>query len=447
METTTPVKKLKHFDIDIKSESQKLPIGLQDFEVAHYKGDKYIFICGRTDGLHTFKHSDQNFPEASQNKDIYLYDYSKNKVWKRRMGGHNKVITPKMQKIIDLISVTSAQSYQIGNKFYIMGGYGFDTEKNTFNTKPNLTIVNIKKLVKWIKCKCDKLESALTFIEDDIFKITGGKLWKIRKGPFLLIFGQDYEGPYGEGGVQTYSFHVRIIKIRKCGRHKYIIKHKLSRENPLYRRRDFNISPFILDCKPSIVQLSGVFTLDNGIWTTPINIDKCGNIFDQESTLPLKLMTRDVCSLRKFRQGFNAYESAITSLYSKKEKITYIILFGGLTFLTLDDGKVIQNPNIPFTNIVSVISIDNCGIIKPYFSCKGIPGKGDLKYGSNAAFIPNPKIPSCHGMLDLDYIRKCDMEIGKIIGGIVSEGAEPKSSEDTFASRKIFKVKLKNVCL
>ncbi len=211
---------------------------------------------------------------------------------------------------------------------------------------------------------------------------------------------------------------------------------------PSFRRRDLNVIPIIeIDCDkkvPAYVALSGVFTLNTGVWTVPVEITADG----YPSMANPELNTT-------FKQGMNNYVSPHAELLSKNENM-YSILFGGITYGYYQDGIFKTSIDIPFTNQITVVQRAKNGTYTQYLlpneypnliSTQSNPGN-QLLFGAGGTFVKAPNIPTySNGVLKLEKIKKRTL-IGYIIGGIQSTN----STSDSAASPYIFKVMLTPDC-
>ena len=424
-----------NFKIDIKNCNMVLPEGLQSYCVGRYK-DIIFLMCGRNNGMHGFSNTTPNFPSNSQNCAFYMIH--KGKVfWKSLFNSDLN------RKEIDYLSVTSPQSCQINNNLYISGGYGINTKTEKFSTKKMLTIIDLKNLSKWIKNpKCKNLKKRITFIRSSIFQITGGYMTH-RKGKFLLVFGQNFDGIYTENAdpptyTQTYSNQIRIFEIKnentgvKTKAKAKVKIQKYTKKNDDYRRGDLNV--LSNPSNDGLIAFSGVFTLNNGIWTLPVLISENGKT--KEKT--------------QFKQGVNNYNCASTCLYSKKHKETYYILFGGLTYQFFTNGQLNTDPELPFTNQCVTIKHKN-NKFKQYLMDNEYPvilsttqNVGNfLLFGTSASFIPLKHYKD--DVIDYDILRSSKKKqlIGYIIGGIASTLPNTNQSSDSWASTLVFNVYVK----
>ena len=98
----------------------------------------------------------------------------------------------------------------------------------------------------------------------------------------LLIFGQNFAGYYNANSNGDYVQQVRRFRIIDDGVNlSFLPKASMPGEpDPNYRRRDLNIVPCIKNHRgktiPYFVAFAGVFTLNGGIWTVPVEITKNG---------------------------------------------------------------------------------------------------------------------------------------------------------------------------
>lgn len=441
--TTTPVlvnKKLP-FRLNIERADFELPQGVHSGARA-ILDTKWIFIAGRTNGLHGFNNNDNNFPPQQQNHNIYVLDTVTKKTISRSLNDPKSGLT---QKQIDSLTVTSPQYYQNNNVLYITGGYGVDTKTGQFNTKDALTAIDLPGLIEWVISpnKNTRLIDSIRQINDPIFQVTGGYMYTNQKNLTLLIFGQNFEGFYNTNSNGVYTNQIRRFNIIDNGKKLSVVIQPSTPANQNYRRRDLNVVPVIRiennKRKNGYVALSGVFTpgVNAGIWTVPVNITDDGIPSQADPNLA-----------STFKQGMNNYDSAFAKLFSTAENNMYILLLGGLTFKYLQNGKFVTDSEIPFTNQITTIKIDKNGKYSQYLmdaqyplikSTKINPGS-TLLFGTNAYFMPTNNVCSYFNFIyELDVIKKPQV-IGYIVGGIQSTMLNTNTMADSGASPYIFKV-------
>lgn len=429
------------FKIIITRANFSLPAGLQSAVAGHHKSD-YLFMAGRTNGLHGFNNDGDNFPPNMQNTTVFVINPCKQTVQTRSLHDPESGLT---QQQIDSLSVTSAQFYQKSNTLYITGGYGVDTATGNFSTKDTLTAINVKRLIKWVT-RPDKHKLACQYIRqisDPLFQVTGGHMYQAsKKNPTLLIFGQDFESVVTPTSNGEYTEQVRRFCIQDNGKSLRLVRLQPTAPDPSYRRRDLNVVPIIKRCNGkkifSYVALSGVFTPDNGIWTVPVNISANGSTYMPSPELA-----------STFKQGMNNYTCAHVEL-SSKDGSNYIVLFGGITFEYFEDGQFKTDAELPFTNETTVIVRSVSGNFSQYLlptQYPDIPSTGSnpgntLLFGASSKFMPAPGISKfSNGVLKLSKIKEPTV-IGYIIGGIQSTLPNTSVPSDTAASPYIFNVTL-----
>jgi len=431
------------FKISITVDDFQIPGGIHSAAVGQW-GSQYLFITGRTNGLHGFANSG-DFPPSEQNRNVFVVDTHNKRVQFRSL---DDPLSGLSQAKIDTLSVVSPQSHQINNTLYITGGYGIDTATNTFSTKDTLTAINISGLIHWVanpSCTC-RASDYIRQISNPIFQVTGGVMYQFDQCPTLLIFGQNFIGNYTTASNGIYTRQVRAFDIVDDGCKLGVRIHESTSPDPNYRRRDLNIIPIIKTnkCKdtPAYVALSGVFTLNTGIWTVPVEITTDGT-----PTMA------DPLSENTFKQAMNNYTSAHVELLSKNGDM-YTVLFGGITYGFFENGQFMTSTDFPFTNEITVVKRSASGNYQQFFlpveypvilSTQSNPGNR-LRFGAGARFVLAPDLPIFfNDVLNLKKIKKPTV-IGYIIGGIQSTVANTNVISDSAASPYIFKVTLTPCC-
>jgi hypothetical protein len=446
--TTSPIGSNNGLDFTIKIEenSLNLPNGLQSFAVG-IRDDEWLLLCGRSNGLHGFSNTDENFPVSNQNLTLYVVNIKKGKIWTRSLTDPLSGLEPNQ---IDYLSVTNAQYSQQHETLYISGGYGINSQTEKFSTKPILSIIDLKRLIRWVKNPDSDRVAAnyIKQIKDEFFQITGGAM-DIIDNNFLLVFGQTFQGSYSFNDPPTFTqvyshqvrrFHLHDDKVSKKSVDPVVI-------DPNYRRRDLSVMPRISTnskgkLEQSLVAYSGVFTPNDGIWTVPVEISSKG-----------KTMMADPNLVQTFKQGMNNYACASVAMYSKKKQELYTIFFGGITYGYFDNGVFTTDPEAPFTNQCTTVKINAQGQYSQYLmddqyptilSTTSNPGNV-LLFGAEAEFILHDEIKTIKGGKVIDYDRLKDGMnlIGYIVGGIASTLPNTTTTSDTFASKRIFNVNIK----
>lgn len=427
------------FDISIEQADFILPNGLHSFAQATHDG-KWLIVAGRTNGLHGFNDDTNNFPPSAQNLLVYVIDPLHGAVYTKSLLDPTADLSP---PIVDALSATSPECYQSGKILYVIGGYGQNSITGDFDTKSTLTAIDVPGLMHWV-VKPSKHETAKKHIRQTshpLLTVTGGYLGQVdAHSPFLLIFGQNFKGYYFDGGNGDYTNQVRRLRIIDDGSHLEVGFLKSEEPNPNYRRRDLNVVPIIKKNKahydPGFLALSGVFTLSGGAWTVPVWITG-----DGRTSMP------DPIDPSTFKQGMNNYDSANIVLYSKKENTNYIVLLGGMTFLTSPSDA--GDPELPFTNIVTTLKVDSNGNIQQCLmdgsypvipSTFSNPGN-TLLLGAGAFFFPADKMPLYpNDVYSLDALQDGPVVLGYIVGGIASTLPNTNTQADSGGSPYVFRV-------
>lgn len=431
------------FRIQVELADFELPNGIHSYAFGRYR-NKWLFITGRTNGMHGFNPDTGNFPPQQQNRVIYVIDPEKKKVYSRALTDPQSGLTSEQ---IDLLSVTSPQSYQRGNTLYITGGYGVDSSTGLFSTKPFLTAINLPGLIHWVTHHSHHETAAqhIRQISDPIFQVTGGYMTQVDKGPTLLVFGQNFRGFYVAESDGEYTNQVRRFRILDNGKQLSFIplSSKPHTPNPNFRRRDLNIVPMIFTKgskqEEGLVALSGVFTPTTGIWTVPVEINRMGK---SSMANPAKSCT--------FKQGMNNYACPTLGIFSCKDDAVYTVLFGGISFGFFVDGHFQTDSEFPFINQFTTVKRNRKGHYTQHLmsaeypvilSTQSNPGN-QLLFGAGADFIPSKHLPRFNN--DIAKLEDIDKPIvaGYIVGGIQSTLPNTNVLSDSAASPYIFKVTL-----
>ena len=333
------------FRISIEPAGFSLPSGLQSY-VAATSGGRWLLLAGRSNGLHGFNNDDNNFPANQQNTSVFVVDPVAQTVTQRSLTLAAAGLT---QAEVDLLSVTNAQSYQLGNTLYVSGGYGIDTASGDFTTKDALSAIDVPGLMQWV-VNAAPGETAAQHIRqthDAALQVTGGDMELGANGVTLLIFGQNFLGAYVGSSNGTYTEQVRRLRIVDDGVNLNVVPLAAQPLAPdaNYRRRDLNVVPMIADAADAgWMALAGVFTPGTGVWTVPVDISSGGT-----PSMP------DPSGAATFKQGMNSYASANIGVYSSVSRQMYTVLFGGISYGYFSSGVFNTDAELPFINQVTTI--------------------------------------------------------------------------------------------
>lgn len=445
------------FRLSIQQASFSLPVGLQTYVVGRHKNE-FLLLAGRTYGLHGFL--GDTFPVSSQNTVVYVINFSTGAIASRSLTDASAGLT---QEQIEQLSVTNAEYFQgDGSKtLYMVGGYGANSATESRDTKTVLTAIDIPNLIKWVKgdSKVKSVAKCIRQVSDPLLQVTGGALYQANPHqPFLLTFGQNFDGRYVDttsNGIYTHQ--VRQFQIIDTGKDLLVQNYNQPTPLPPYRRRDLNVVPIMKKNGPALEQayitFGGVFTPgDNfGAWTIPIKIAPNGSSQMLDSSDP-----------NVFAQGMNNYSCPTIGLYSQKTDDMYNLFFGGISFLCSINGgfynpggSFFEDFELGFTNDVTTILIDSKGEFTQYFMSATFPAitpsfgttpGPELLFGASADFFPADGLPLYpNGVIAFDKLGSDPILLGYIVGGIQSSMAETESefgNVDTHASNYIFTVTL-----
>lgn len=424
--------------------------GIQSYNTAKYQGE-YLFVLGRTNGLHGFNNDPNNFPPSEQNRTFYVVDFENQVIHSRSLLDPSSGLTLDQ---IESLSATAAQGDQVKDTLYLCGGYGFRTAVNNFTTFDTLTALDLPGVFAWVK-KLDngcKLSSFIRQTNDPTFQITGGDMHRLgERFPTLLVMGNKFEGAYFQpGSVQEYSEQIRRFYINDDGKTLdfELLPPLPANKNPNYHRRDLNVVPVLFKNAQrkllrGLVALSGVFTpgAPPGIWTVPVSITPNGT---PSMADPLNPTT--------FKQGMNNYISPTIGLFSCKTGNMFVILLGGITYGFFENGVFKTDDKFPFTDQITTVKINADRKFSQYLMNAEYPvilstqaNQGNrLLFGASAEFIPSVRLSSIqfgNGIFQLDKI--CEpLLLGYIVGGIQSTLPNTNTMSDSSVSPYIFKVTL-----
>lgn len=384
---------------------------LQSYAVGTYN-DQWIFMAGRTNGLHNFTSDGLvNFPPASQNRDIWIIDPVTKETWTRSLSESDLSATAQ-----NALSATATQYAQRGDTLYVAGGYLY--ANNNFTTYNTLTAVDLAGVVDWVKnpVTANSLSSSVRQTSNDTLKVTGGDMELVNDRAHL-VFGQDFEGPYTTGANGTYTQQIRSFDIIDDGNTLSIANITTTTPADEYRRRDLNVVPLAQTGPdgPALVALSGVFTTTDGVWTVPVEIAADGTPTMAAPDLP-----------ETFKQAMNNYSSAPILMYSASRGENHIVLPGGLSLQTNQDGTFVTDNEVPFTNQGTTIVRDIEGHYVQFYLGDVYPDiidavSGDpLLFGAGAKFLLNPDLALIDGAIDMDLLTG-ETLLGWVFGGITAE--------------------------
>ncbi len=381
-------------------------------------GDEWVIVAGRTNGLHNFTGDGTvNFPPLSQNSEIWVIDPVTQQSWSRSLNAMSSGLSAAQ---VDSLQATNTEFVQDGSTLYVVGGYVYDSIQDDFTTYDTLTALDLPGVVDWVKNETGTLAQNIRQLSDPTFQVTGGVIQQIN-GRTLLVFGQDFEGPYTPGANGVYTQQVREFDIVDDGQTLAIFNLVASTPLGEYRRRDLNVVPYLHNTGPGfyeegLIALAGVFTESGGVWTVPVEISADGT--------PSMADPNDPAT---FKQGMNSYDSPTISLYRAADDSTHTLVFGGISLQYYDTGTsaFVTDNDAPFINQSTSIVRATDGVYTQYLLDPGaafptISGpSGPLLFGAGARFFPSSGLPMIGDLVDLGSLQGT-VVLGQIYGGIMA---------------------------
>ncbi|HEX7312572.1 MAG TPA: hypothetical protein VF297_01555 [Pyrinomonadaceae bacterium] len=139
------------FTVELRPVAASNLPALHSFSLGKGSDGKWLLVGGRTNGLHAFVQSSDGgqtpppnaFPVASANRSVWVIDPAARRAWSASLDGLGT-------QIADALSATNAESAQEGNTLYIVGGYGWDSRKQTMTTFGALHAIQVDEAIKTV---------------------------------------------------------------------------------------------------------------------------------------------------------------------------------------------------------------------------------------------------------------------------------------------------------
>ena len=394
--------------------------GLHSYAFAQHEG-KWLIIGGRKDGVHA-RQPFNAFPDAQNNKEIYVVDIATQQSWSASVNSLPTGIKEQLQS-------TNMNFYQDGDALYIIGGYAYSTTAADHKTFNNLTSVDVPNLINAIVVGTP-ITSYFKQISNDVFAITGGQLGKIGN-TFYLVGGHRFDGRYNPMNnptfTQTYSNAIRKFTIDNSGSNLSYANFEEIVDAVHLHRRDYNLLPQIFpNGELGYTISSGVFQIAVDLpFLYPVDI-KAGGYFPQT----------------QFNQYLSNYHSGKACLYDATNNRMHNLFFGGMSQYYYSNGTLLQDDTVPFVKTISRTTRFADGSLLEYQLPVEMP---NLK-GAGAEFIPNENLPHySNEVIQLSNITDNEFVIGHLFGGIQS--SSPSAFTDnqtnlTSADPTVYEVKL-----
>lgn len=377
---------------------------------------KWLFMCGRTNGLHGFVPPPGPFPPNGANDLIWVVDPVGNQ-------SYSAAITSLPTNVQDQLLSTNPQFWQDGNTLYIIGGFGFLGQGMGFTTYDYLTAVDVPGLIAAV-VNGTSITPYFRQVTDTRLKVTGGELIKIGT-KFYLVFGHSWEGGYNRDnpsmGVQNYTYEVRGFDIQDNGTTLSIANYTAWRDTVDYRRRDLTVVPSVAPdgTTPIAEALAGVFRAD----------------VDFPHLKPVTITSTGAAMHPSFEQMTSQYTAAHLTLYDGTSSDRHYLLFGGIGaywFNPVSQTLVIDSL-APFVDNITLLTKNSADVWQETVLGTRMPGL----LGSNAVIIQQDGLPETgEHVIRLDQLTGRTL-IGHFFGGIA---ATQPNNGPTSANGQIYEV-------
>lgn len=411
------------FSIAISEETFPNFPALHSFVDGTYDG-KWVFIGGRTDGLHQrqpFAAFDPDF----NNLNIWVTDIATKQVWSKPLAGLPTDLLEQLQS-------TNMEYTQRGNTLYIIGGYGHSPSVNEWVTYPYLTAVDLQGLVAAVVAD-SPVTPYFRQLTDERLRVTGGYLGLL-DDEFYLVGGQIFQGRYnpqgpdhGPGFYQKYSNAIKQFTIEDDGSALAVDNYTETIDTVNLHRRDYNLAPQIFpNGSQGFTAFSGVFQYNQDLpWLNTVDVTPSGYTVNNN-----------------FNQYLNQYHTAHAGLFSASQNEMHTLFFGGISRYYLDAAGVLKDdPNVPFVKTISLVTRRADGSMTEL-------KLGDMPalLGAGATFLPAANLPMVQNEIaNLDALPNENTLIGYVVGGIESTLPNILFIDDgtlSAASGKVYKVVL-----
>ena len=385
---------------------------IHSFAFAEYYG-KWLFVGGRTNGLHGFNPGDA-FPKQYSNKNIFVVNPNTLETYSKNIFSDCSYTTA------DPLRSTNMQYFQDGNKLYLIGGYGYDSASNSLVTFPVLTVVDINEMMNAIITGAS-ISPYIRQLTDSRLQVSGGELQKLGDY-FYLAGGHNFTGTYTRTvNNQIYTDKIQKFKIIDNGISLSISDYTAWTDTVEFHRRDMNLVPAIKPdgVTPYMILYGGVFKKNVDLpFLNPIYIDENGPVVDYS-----------------FEQKMSQYTCSYLSAFNTNTGSMHTTFLGGTSLYYYNDfTHMLQYDSlVPFIDDITTLTKNSSGVSDERLSINRLPAL----LGTNAKFILNESIPQfANKVIKLNEIS------GRTFAGIIYGGIRAILPNNTpsFPSDYILKV-------
>jgi hypothetical protein len=386
----------------------------------------WIFIGGRTNGLHGFQ-TGSGFPIPGANKNIMVYnpyDYTV----------HTVDLLALPDSLQEFLSGSNSLFDVAGDQLYLAGGYGYRAATQSFGTYPYLARINLPLLVNIVLTGQGNLASCIqcTYLADAA--VTGSHL-KVGNNALHVFCGHRFEGTYSQNDTagffqQTYLPSIRSIFLSNSVSALQVDSVSAISDSVHHRRRDFNLSPFYYAGANLRYLVSG-----GGFTKITNHLIHSVTLFNPQNRQGF---------VDGFSTNFNLYHCATLPIYDSVGDAMHAVYFGGISdHFRLQNGTIAEDTLAPFVKTISRISRLGANPLQESLFDAELP---DF-LGSNATFFPMDTARfDQHGVFRIPEVLPNDnfIDLGYITGGIESPLPHISSTDPSvsIASARAFKVRM-----
>jgi hypothetical protein len=402
--------KLPPFQLQLQAIGGTNIPGLHSFAFAQ-SGDKWLFIGGRTNGLHGLNTND-GFPGEHKNDAVIVIDTV---TWNFYQADLNQL----PQNIADPMRSTNMEYIQNGDYLYMAGGYGWDSINENFVTFPTLTAIHVNNMIDAV-IHAKPIASSIRQVKDTNMTVCGGDLVKLGSD-YYLMFGHNFKGTYDPVSpsvlfTQTYSNRIKKFNLADNGTTISLSNFSYITDTINFHRRDLTTCP--------LIQPDGSF-----------GIGAYGGVFKKNADMPylepILLSANGTTTLKTYQQVMSQYTCAVLPAYDAVRKNMYTTFFGGISLYDYNTGTglVVRDTTLPFISDITTLSTFANGSMEE----RVLPLQLPALLGSNAKFILNKAASNySNEVINLQQLPKTQSLVGYIIGGIKAEkGSLGKSIANT----------------
>jgi hypothetical protein len=403
------------FNIELEQISIPGAPSLHSFAFAQYNG-KWLFIGGRTNGLHGFSNTLPAFPRAYANRNMFVVDPNTNQVWSKN------VYTDLPIAIADPLKSHNMQYHQDGNTLVMIGGMGIDSLRDSTVTFTAITAINVPGIINAI-VNNQNISSFVTQINDNRMQVCGGELGMINNNYYLVgghNFSGEYRNPANGEFFQKYTNMYKKFNLNIIGSSIAVQNYTEFYDSLNLHRRDMNLVSMINpDGSQSLSLYGGVFKYEKDLpYLNPVYINTTNYSLDNS-----------------FSQKFAQYSSAYLNMFDSVKNDMHTIFFGGtsLYYYDTNTSTVKMDTLVPFIKDITAVSKLQNGTSTETI----LPIRFKEYLGTNAKLILNENIQKySNGVMKLAQYPTRTL-VGYVYGGI--RVPLPNYSSGS-ASDRIFKV-------